>query len=205
MLMLMLMLMHVHVLVRPYDEPEYENQVNENAFGSAGKADVARLRNPPGTLRILANPATIIVYGVASTIDEFPNEISNMSRILCSAVCILTVLMAPPLMAQAPDTTAGDLAAKLQPLIDKHAGKVGIAVKHLERNESYEYNADVPMPTASLIKFPLMIAVYDAIERGQLHLDDQLELREEDKVPGSGILTSHFSAARNSRSAMPCD
>ncbi len=49
------------------------------------------------------------------------------------------------------------------------------------------------MPTASLIKFPVMIAAYDAVEKGKLSLDDMIELKKDDKVPGSGILTSHFS------------
>ena len=49
------------------------------------------------------------------------------------------------------------------------------------------------MPTASLIKFPVMIAAYDAVDKGSSSLDDMIELKKEDKVPGSGVLTSHFS------------
>jgi D-alanyl-D-alanine carboxypeptidase (penicillin-binding protein 5/6) len=49
------------------------------------------------------------------------------------------------------------------------------------------------MPTASLIKFPVMIAVYEAVEKKKLSLDVRIELKAEDKVPGSGILTAHFS------------
>ena len=49
------------------------------------------------------------------------------------------------------------------------------------------------MPTASLIKFPVMIAAYDAVEKGKLSLDERIELKADDKVPGSGVLTSHFS------------
>ncbi len=50
------------------------------------------------------------------------------------------------------------------------------------------------MPTASLIKFPIMIEVYRQAEAGELDLERLLTLRDEDKVPGSGILTPHFSA-----------
>ncbi len=49
------------------------------------------------------------------------------------------------------------------------------------------------MPTASLIKFPVMIAAYEAVDKGKLSLDDMIELKKDDQVPGSGILTSHFS------------
>src|SRR5262249_8375049 len=56
-----------------------------------------------------------------------------------------------------------------------------------------QYKADRPMPTASLIKLAVMIATYDAIENGKLSLDDMIELKKEDQVPGSGVLTAHFS------------
>jgi len=89
---------------------------------------------------------------------------------------------------------AQDLAEKLRPLIEAHKGQVAVAIKDLKTGDSYEYDANRPMPTASLIKFPLMIAAYQAMENGKLEADDKITLQEEDKVPGSGILTSHFSA-----------
>jgi serine-type D-Ala-D-Ala carboxypeptidase (penicillin-binding protein 5/6) len=88
---------------------------------------------------------------------------------------------------------AEELADKIKPLIDAHKGKVAVAIKDLKTGKSFEHNADEPMPTASLIKFPLMIAAYQAIEDGRLKFDDKITLKEKDKVPGSGILTSHFS------------
>ena len=66
-------------------------------------------------------------------------------------------------------------------------------MKNLKTGESYEYNADQPMPTASLIKLPVMIAVYNAVDKGELSLDEVIELKKDDQVPGSGVLTSHFS------------
>ncbi len=66
-------------------------------------------------------------------------------------------------------------------------------MKHLNTGESYEYQADRTMPTASLIKFPVMVAAYDAVEKGKLSLDERIELKPDDKVQGSGILTEHFS------------
>lgn len=88
---------------------------------------------------------------------------------------------------------ANELADQINPLVGAHKGKVAVAIKDLTTSESYEYNASEPMPTASLIKFPLMIAAYQAMEEGKLKPDDKITLRESDKVPGSGILTAHFS------------
>lgn len=75
-----------------------------------------------------------------------------------------------------------------------HQGKVAVAVKHLDTGATYFHNADEPMPTASLIKFPVMVEVYQQVAEGKVKLSDPVTLRKEDKVQGSGILTDHFSA-----------
>ncbi|MEQ8209130.1 MAG: serine hydrolase [Lacipirellulaceae bacterium] len=84
------------------------------------------------------------------------------------------------------------LAEKVQPLIDAHDGDVGVMIKDLKSGATFQHQAEKPMPTASLIKFPLMIAAYKAIEEGELDLEKRVTMKEEDKVPGSGILTEHF-------------
>jgi D-alanyl-D-alanine carboxypeptidase (penicillin-binding protein 5/6) len=89
---------------------------------------------------------------------------------------------------------AADLADEIQPLVDAHHGEVAVAVKHLATGESYRWHADKPMPTASLIKFPLMIAAYEQFSTGKLSPEKMITLKKEDKVPGSGIITAHFSA-----------
>jgi D-alanyl-D-alanine carboxypeptidase (penicillin-binding protein 5/6) len=94
---------------------------------------------------------------------------------------------------QAAVARADELADRIKPLIDAHQGKVAVAIKDLKTGKSFEHNAERPMPTASLIKFPLMIAAYQAIDDGKLEADDKITLHEKNKVPGSGILTSHFS------------
>ena len=98
--------------------------------------------------------------------------LSCLSAITCSAVA------------------ATELAARIQPMIDSFEGQVGVAIKQLETGESYEHRADKPMPTASLIKFPLMVTAYRDIDVGKLALDDRITLREEDKVQGSGLLST---------------
>lgn len=89
------------------------------------------------------------------------------------------------------------LAGRLQPLIDGHEGTVTVAVKHLKTGEAFDHDAEKPMPTASLIKMPIMVEAYRQAEAGELDLDTMLTLRDEDKVPGSGVLTKHFSQGVN--------
>jgi len=89
---------------------------------------------------------------------------------------------------------ADPLEDQLTPRLAAHEGQVAVAIKHLTTGDSYAYRADEPMPTASLIKFPVMVEAYRQAAAGELDLEERVTLREDDKVPGSGILTPHFSA-----------
>lgn len=96
--------------------------------------------------------------------------------------------------SNAPDLPAADLAEQLKPILEGYPGKVAVAVRHFESGEEYFERADVIQPTASLIKLAVMVTAYRQADSGQLNLQDLIELQELDKVPGSGILTTHFSA-----------
>jgi beta-lactamase class A len=85
------------------------------------------------------------------------------------------------------------LESKLTPLAKEHKGKVAIAVKNLKSGETFFLNGDEAMPTASLIKLPIMIEVYWQVKEGKVKLEEMLELTKEEMVQGSGILTEHFS------------
>lgn len=113
---------------------------------------------------------------------------SNLAKSLSCLVLGLTYFL-----CCSPPTSAQDLGADLQPLLEKHRGDVGLMVKNLDTGETYQYHSDVVMPTASLIKFPVLIELYRQAEQGTLSLDKQIVLKESDKVPGSGILTQHFN------------
>jgi beta-lactamase class A len=86
------------------------------------------------------------------------------------------------------------LELRLKPIIAAHKGKVSVAVKHLKTGENYRYHDTDVMPTASLIKFPVMIETYRQAAAKKVDLSSTVVLKEQDKVPGSGILTSHFTA-----------
>jgi beta-lactamase class A len=99
------------------------------------------------------------------------------------------------LLTLCPAAWSGEksLADRLIPLAKAHKGRVAIVVQHLDRSEHFHYGGDDVMPTASLIKFPVMIEVYQQVAEGKIKLSDMLTLRKEDMVQGSGILTYHFS------------
>lgn len=86
------------------------------------------------------------------------------------------------------------LSELIEPLIAKHQGSVCVAIKHLETGEIYLYREKEVVPTASLIKFPILIEYYRQLKEGRIPVDKKVSLKDEDKVPGSGVLTDHFLA-----------
>lgn len=92
---------------------------------------------------------------------------------------------APTVMQQA-DTVL--LRSTLESLAEAHHGVVGYAVRNLETGERLSRRGDETFSTASLIKVPILVTVYDLVERGRLSLDDRLTVLPIDKVPGSGML-----------------
>jgi len=92
-----------------------------------------------------------------------------------------------------PSAWGQTLERRLKGLIEDHDGEVAVAVENLQSHERFGIRSDEVMPAASLIKFPVMVEVYRQSERGDIDLHQFLELTEQDKVPGSGILTPHFS------------
>jgi beta-lactamase class A len=85
------------------------------------------------------------------------------------------------------------LADRIEALAAAHKGKVAVAMKNLGTGETYFRNADDVMPTASLIKLAVMAEVYFQVQAGKVKLEDMVTLTKDEMVPGSGILTDHFS------------
>ncbi len=90
-------------------------------------------------------------------------------------------------------TPAADIGDSVKPFIDVHKGKVAVAVKNLATGEAWSHNADEVMQTASLIKIAIMVEAYRQADAKKLDLGKHVALAKDDKVQGSGILTSHFS------------
>jgi beta-lactamase class A len=104
-----------------------------------------------------------------------------------------TLLHLPGVVAQqtaraepAPDVEA--LRRQLDSLADAHRGVVGYIVRDIDGNAELGRRADEPFPTASLIKVPVLVTVFDLVEQGRLSLDDRLNVLPIDVVPGAGIL-----------------
>ncbi len=67
-------------------------------------------------------------------------------------------------------------------------GDVGVYVRHLGTGETASVNADTLFPTASMIKVPIMVAVFDAIAAGRLRYDQPLLYRTSMLYEGEDIV-----------------
>jgi beta-lactamase class A len=81
-----------------------------------------------------------------------------------------------------------EMVSALQKASVAYPGRVGIYIKDLETGKVWEYNADRLFPSASLVKVPIMAAVFEKIKLGAITLDTQIKLTRRDRVGGSGSL-----------------
>lgn len=65
------------------------------------------------------------------------------------------------------------LQAKLEERVRDFRGEVGIYVRHLASGALASLNADGLFPTASMVKLPILITLYDQVDRGLLDLEDR--------------------------------
>ena len=98
-------------------------------------------------------------------------------------------------MAQQPGAVDVILQEKLATLVKDFQGEVGIYVQHLPSGREATINADTLFPTASMVKVPILIKVFDRIEKGELDYHQKLVYRDSLLYPGEDILGSFKDGA----------
>ena len=99
----------------------------------------------------------------------------------------------PPPAAAAPAPSAdeenwNELTRTLATQAVSYRGRVGIYLRDLKHDRTWTYHADDLFPSASLIKVPIMCAVFEKIREGDLTLGTRLVLRRRERFGGSGTL-----------------
>jgi beta-lactamase class A len=92
------------------------------------------------------------------------------------------------------------MAANAQPLLDTvrariagFQGTVSLYARNLDSGISIGIRETDPVRTASTIKLPIMLAVFDAVSRGQAKWSEPLTVTAAEQVSGSGILGTEIS------------
>ena len=72
--------------------------------------------------------------------------------------------------------------------IEDYHGVAGLYVRDLDGGYGYGIRPDEQFFTASIIKVPVMVAVYRKIDEGDLSFSQQIEIKDEDWAAGAGWL-----------------
>lgn len=103
-------------------------------------------------------------------------------------IYVSVLLMAAGMMACSTQTES--LESKIKNRVEGFRGDVGVFVKNLKTGEEVAINADSLFPTASMIKIPITIGIFDKIEKGELAYDSVLTYRDSLLYVGEDILGS---------------
>lgn len=98
---------------------------------------------------------------------------------------VLFLLICVPTVVQAQ----ASLDNQVKPLVNSFKGKVSLYAKNLDTGETYSFNGDERVRTASTIKIAVMIEAFARINEGKIKWTDEVILTKEKKVSGSGILS----------------
>lgn len=94
-------------------------------------------------------------------------------------------------------TTDQKLEKKLAALTKGFKGDVGIYVYNLKTKKEAGINADTVFPTASIVKVPIMIGIFQQIKLGKLKYNDSLLYEAKRKYGGSGLMQFYQDSTVN--------
>ena len=89
--------------------------------------------------------------------------------------------------------SAETLTDSLRSHIQGFSGTVSLYAKNLDTGVAVGIRETGAVRTASTIKLPILLAVFDSVARGQAKWTDPLTLTAAEKVAGSGVLASEIS------------
>lgn len=94
------------------------------------------------------------------------------------------------------------LVERIETLDRESPGTLGVYVKRLADGQEMRYAAEGPWYLASTVKVPIAMAVLEAVDEGELSLDQEVELQESDRIDGSGELVWQDAGTRHTVEAL---
>ncbi|WP_339868187.1 serine hydrolase [uncultured Algoriphagus sp.] len=107
---------------------------------------------------------------------------------LKSALVLSIFILAFTTKLQAQTTLDQELTSSIKEISETFHGDIGIYIQHLKTGATVEISSDSLFPTASIVKIPILLGVFDKIEKGELHYREPLIYRDSIKYGGSGIM-----------------
>lgn len=112
-------------------------------------------------------------------------------RVRRKAVLLIAILTTAAVSVRAQSIASGagaSLDARLRAEITPFKGKVNLFAKNLDTGETYSFNGDERVRTASTIKVAVMIEAFTRVAEGRAKWTDELVLTKAARYGGSGVL-----------------
>jgi len=77
------------------------------------------------------------------------------------------------------------LKDQINAIIEKADGKIGVAIKNFDTEDTLSFNNSHKFPMQSVYKFPLSIAVLSKVDKGELMLDQKIHISKTDLLPNT--------------------
>ncbi|MGK6353311.1 serine hydrolase [Parapedobacter sp. DT-150] len=116
-------------------------------------------------------------------------------------VAILFITAPAPTQAQDPQPDA-KLQRALEQAVDGFAGDVGIYVQHLRTGKGAAIHADTIFPTASIVKVPILVGLFDKINKKELDYRQELVYDDSMYYGGSGLMQFFKDSAKTDVSVL---
>ena len=97
----------------------------------------------------------------------------------------LSVILSSGAMFGAVDSA---LQSKIEALVAQHHGKLTLYASNLKTGVTVAVDAERAVPTASVIKLPILVEAMEQVKAGKHKLSENITLQKDDIVQGSGIL-----------------
>ena len=127
------------------------------------------------------------MHKTATLIKRFP-IVATLTLILSSLASAQTTAT-----RAASDSSLPRLEREIARLAQGASGIVGVTAMHLESNRRVSLNAGERFPMASTFKVPIAVQLLTRVDKGELRLDQLIQLQPNDLHPGSGTLTDLFN------------
>lgn len=88
------------------------------------------------------------------------------------------------------------LSERLRGLVEGGPMMGAVVMQHIQRGESFRFDADTLYPTASVFKIPVLVEAVRRVSSGEVSLAERWELTEAIKSAGSGVLVRLMSGLR---------
>lgn len=107
----------------------------------------------------------------------------------------LLVIQSTPAQTRRP-AAQSQADSPIRQLLARAPGTVWLYAKNLDNGKTYGVRAEERVRTASTIKLPIMVAVFGEVLAGRARWNEEIVLRTDDRVSGSGILKEFSGGVR---------